>query len=35
MLKNTFCHIQRIGTATENKLWSAGIQHEAEEYAIL
>jgi len=25
MLKNTFCHIQRIGTITETKLWSAGI----------
>jgi thiamine phosphate synthase YjbQ (UPF0047 family) len=26
MLKNTFCHIQRIGTITEEKLWDAGIQ---------
>jgi len=25
MLKNTFCHIQRIGPTTENKLWNAGI----------
>ena len=25
MLRNTFCHIQIIGTATEQKLWSAGI----------
>jgi uncharacterized protein YprB with RNaseH-like and TPR domain len=25
MLKNTFCHIQNIGLATEFKLWNAGI----------
>ena len=25
MLRNTFCHIQRIGTITEAKLWDAGI----------
>lgn len=25
MLRNTFCHIQRIGTVTEQKLWKAGI----------
>jgi uncharacterized protein YprB with RNaseH-like and TPR domain len=25
MLKNTFCHLPKIGPATESKLWSAGI----------
>jgi uncharacterized protein YprB with RNaseH-like and TPR domain len=25
MLRNTFCHIRKIGTITESKLWSAGI----------
>ena len=25
MLRNTFCHIERIGTGTEAKLWNAGI----------
>lgn len=25
MLKNTFCHIQKIGPITEIKLWNAGI----------
>jgi len=27
MLFNTFCHIQRIGLATEAKLWDAGIHN--------
>jgi uncharacterized protein YprB with RNaseH-like and TPR domain len=25
MLRNTFCHIERIGIATEEKLWNAGV----------
>jgi uncharacterized protein YprB with RNaseH-like and TPR domain len=25
MIRNTFCHIQRIGTVTETKLWNSGI----------